>query len=210
MPRKSAKTAALEAENARLRAELAAAKEGTEIVSEISVTAPVISGSDRAPSSGTVTVACKIPQGIRLQLQHKQTTKIPSGRGGEYTFDEQWVFGGPVYHVFGPSTPVGHVDNYILPHKIEGGYAFTRGIPAAFWEQWLEQNKKAPYVENNMIFAHREAEVSAIAKDLKQTRSGLEPLSREVDKDGRLKDPRLPKPVSSANARIFEAHSEEG
>lgn len=202
MPRKSAKTAALEAENANLRAQIANLRSD-------SVEAPVIGGMERrGKMSGTVTVACKVPMGMRLQLQHKMSQPQPTGRTGasEYEKVEVNVFGGPVYHVFGPSMPVGHVEGYILPKGLEGGYALTHGIPAEFWAQWLEQNSKAPYVENGMIFALDAASTKDKAIDFSEKKSGLEPLSRDVDSKGRLKDPRVPKPASAHVARIaFDA-----
>lgn len=186
--------AKLKADMEALRAENAALRE--------QVAAPMIREIDKPKKSGTVTVACKIPCGLRLQLQHEQKTRVPTGRGGEMAWDTQMVFGGQAIHVFGPSIPAGHVDNYIMPKMIEGGYALTPGIPASFWEMWLEQNQLADYVVNNMIFAYDGASAKAAAREKDELKSGLEPLSRDVDAKGRMKDRRVPKPATGSVARI--------
>jgi hypothetical protein len=155
-----------------------------------------------------VTVACKVPCGMRLQLQYPQTVRVPRGLGGVNDYVETTVnqFGGPAYNVFGPAVPAmgGVPDGYQMPHKIEGDYALTRGVvPADFWEQWLAQNEKAPYVENHMIFAYRDdASAKADAREHEKLMSGLEPLDRHVDSKGRMVDRRIPKPLSGSLARI--------
>jgi hypothetical protein len=170
------------------------------------VAAPLIRGAEKPKKSGSVTVACKIPQGLKLQLQHKISRPMPAGRGGDndYVMTDVNVFGGPAYHVFGPSMPAmgGIPDGYILPPALEGGFAFTPGIPADFWEKWLEQNRLADYVLNRMIFALDPAGAKAKATELKAEKSGLEPLSREIDAKGQLKDRRVPKPVTGNVGRI--------
>jgi hypothetical protein len=64
------------------------------------------------------------------------------------------------------------------PHQqIVGGYAITRDIPKAFWDEWLEQNKESAYIKNSMIFAHAEnASTLAEAREKEDERSGLERL----------------------------------
>lgn len=203
MPRKNS-TAALQARLEKLEAENAALRAQKE------VGAPMILGAEEAPRAGTVTVACKVPQGFKLQLQHPMKRRVPTGRGHENDYDEidVMVYGGPAYYVFGPSMPAmgGRPDNYILPQGLEGGYALTQGIPADFWEKWQEQHKLADYVVNKMIFALDPASTKAKARELAETKSGLEPISREVDAKGQLKDRRVPKPLTGSLARIaFDA-----
>jgi len=187
----------LEAENAELRRQIEANRSelGAPGIREI---------EKKAKSSGMVTVACKIPMGLKLQLQHKQPIKIPSGRGGEYIVDEQYVFGGKEYYVFGPSMPAmgGVPSGYLLPQKLEGGFALTPNIPAAFWEQWLEQNRLADFVTSKMIFAYDDSSAVDAAQEHAELKSGLEPISPEVDAKGRLKDRRVPKPLNGAVGRV--------
>lgn len=189
------------AENARLRAENDALKE--------EVQAPGIRDIDNPRMAGTVTVACKIPQGVRLQLQAPMKRRVPTGRGleNDYEVVDFMVFVGTPYYVFGPSMPAGGTpDGYLTPQQIEGGYALTRGIPADFWRQWLEQNKLADYVTNKMIFAYDAKSAKAAAREHHEVKSGLEPISRDTGKEGVLKDRRVPKSLNGNIARIaFDA-----
>ena len=161
-----------------------------------------------SPSARTVTVCCKIPNGLQLQLQ-KQEKRYEDTRDGPIARPYFAKFG-KVYHVHGPAYPTGTVPKgYPRPPEIVGGYALTHNIPVEFWEQWVEQNKLAPYVvapdgaEHGMIFAyasHRDA-VSA-CREYEELLSGMEPLSTDEDKNGKLIDSRLPRPQNMAVAKI--------
>ena len=114
------------------------------------------------------------------------------------------------YHVNGPARPVGTVPKgFPASPIIEGGYAATPGIPAEFWETWVEQNKLAAYVvppdgaEHGMIYAMPSLEDAvAAARENEKLLSGLEPISTDEDKDGRLTDRRLPKPMNQMLSKI--------
>jgi hypothetical protein len=160
-------------------------------------------------NSRTVTVACKILGGLQLQLQHKMERMEAVRRGSrdDYEMVGFNVFGGKKYFVFGPSVPRQVPDGYIMPPAIEGGYALTPGIPTDFWEKWLEQNKMADYVVNQMIFAvPTMASAKSQAREQEEFKSGMEPLSRDTDKNGLLTDPRIPKPLTANLGRLgFDA-----
>lgn len=168
------------------------------------------------PSARTVTVACKIATGLQLQLQTPQK-RIISGRDG----DEVAVFnvkGGKIWHVYGPELPRGGLPEGFTPPLIVGGYALTPGIPADFWNKWVDQNKLADYfvppdgAEHGMVFAYSTTEsASAAAKEQNGLKSGLEPLSTATDKNGKLVDPRAPRPLNnnmSMLAREKAPHAE--
>jgi hypothetical protein len=137
----------------------------------------------------------------------------PTGKGDTpdaYRLEKRNVFGGPAHHVFGPAIPAhgGIPDGYVMPPDIKGGYAFTPGIPADFWETWVEQNKRADYVVNEMIFAMPDmSEAKKKAVERAELKSGLEPMGREIDeKTGMLKDRRIPRPLNANVGRIaFDA-----
>jgi hypothetical protein len=74
----------------------------------------------------TVTVACRLPKGLVLQLS-KDGRRVK----GEH------------YRIWG--TRDRH-DGCRL--------ALTRNIPRSFWEQWLTQNEANPIVVNKLIFAY--------------------------------------------------------
>ena len=138
-------------------------------------------------SARTVTVACKIPMGLQLQLQ-KDMEKWDDERGGPVKRTYK-VKTGKIYYVAGPAYPQGgKPKNFPREPMVEGGYALTPGIPAEFWEEWLHQNRLAPYVqatdgaEHGMIFAYGlKADTVAAAREQEKQMSGLEPLSTDVD-----------------------------
>lgn len=147
------------------------------------------------PSARTVTVACKIPSGLALQLQ-KPEDRIVAGRNG----DEKVRFnikGGKVWLVRGPAYPVMPPKGYPKPPLLAGGFALTPGIPAEFWEEWLEQNKQADYVLSGMIFAYPTVEdAQARAEEEEKSLSGLEPISTDINpKTNTLTDHRIPRPM---------------
>lgn len=163
----------------------------------------------------TVCVACKIPNGLVLQLQTPMKKSQP-GIAGPQT-EVVNVFGGQRYIVRGPAFPVGTLPKNFQKYRptphLEGGYAITRGIPKDFWEQWLEQNKLADYVlapegaEHGMIFAYDDIDsVAAAAREQEGLLSGLEPISTDEDAQGRLTDRRVPKPITDSLAGLGTEH----
>jgi hypothetical protein len=170
-------------------------------------------------TSRTVVVACKIPNGLILQLQHPVKRMEDTRDGPEpRTYN---AFGGKRIYIWGPAYPVGTIPKgFPKPPMIEGGYALTRGVPMAFWEQWLEQNKLAPFVqapdgaEHGMIFAYEDLDsVVSAAREQEGLLSGMEPLSQDEDKNGRLTDPRLPRPMNAGITKVshdVERETERG
>jgi hypothetical protein len=166
-----------------------------------------------ASSARTVVVACKIPNGLTLQLQ-RPFEKWEDERDGprKRTYN---VFYGKRYIVRGPAYPVGTLPKGFAQAKptpmLEGGYALTRGIPKDFWEQWLAQNKEAEFViapegaEHGMIFAYDDIDdVAAAAREQERLLSGHEPVSTEEDAQGRLTDRRVPKPMTGGLSQVSE------
>jgi hypothetical protein len=153
-------------------------------------------------SARTVIVCCKIEGGLKLQLQRK-LNKFEDSREGPKPMSYN-VFSGKAHYVHGPAYPRGVVPKgFPSAPPIEGGFAMTFGIPADFWEQWLEQNEKADFVTSGMIFAASSIEdAKAEAVEKQAIRSGLEPISTDEDKNGRMVDPRLPKPLSTGIGHI--------
>jgi hypothetical protein len=101
---------------------------------------------------------------------------------------EEMLIKGPAYDPKG-RTP-DHLD------AATGAFALTHGIPRAFWEAWLEQNKDSDLVKSRHLFACAEgddASIKAETKDLQSHKTGLEPLI--VDSDPRKMDPRIQRDV---------------
>lgn len=143
---------------------------------------------------GTVTVACKFPPGIVLQLCRKVSYMEQSLTGPieRERFDKV----GQKYYVRGNAEVNGQVPKGYKRPDIEGGYALTRGIPADFWREWLRQNSDFPMVTNKLIFATTDyADTVAKAIERAGLKSGFEPI---VPDD----DPRAPKSLNPAISSI--------
>ena len=122
---------------------------------------------------GVVTVACKLPNGIVLQLQE------------EYARDEN-VMGAikPVkYHRFGGKKVVLKgaafpADRGPIGTTIAGGFALTHGVDADFFEKWMKQNADNDAVQKGLVFAAaKPAEAESQAKEFKDELSGFEPVN---------------------------------
>lgn len=161
--------------------------------------APAQSAPPAQPrSAGTVTVACKFPSGLALQLGKKEVwiEETPGGPRERVRFNRV----GRLYDVRGPAYPVGTppVGFHSSP-QIVGGYALTPGIPADFWDEWLAQNAQNSLVVNKTIFAHsRQDHVIGQAREQAGIRTGFEPLTPD-------NDPRMPKPQTAGVTGIQTA-----
>ena len=58
-----------------------------------------------------------------------------------------------------------------------GGCGFTENVDKDFFEAWLSAHKELTFVKQGLIFAHdKTASAKDEAKDMKDEKSGLEPL----------------------------------
>lgn len=139
------------------------------------------------PSNATVTVASKFPMDFTLRLYDfvKRYEAIVGGGSREIKIAERrrdtqdFIAQGNSW-----------AQNKGPYQQISSGYAMTPGIPKAFWDEWLEQNKDAAFVKNGMLFAHAEtASTMAEAKEREKEKSGLE----------RLDPKNLPKGIETAD-----------
>jgi hypothetical protein len=122
-------------------------------------------------STDTVTVACKLPNGLRLRI-FKMREISEQAPGGPRTIEQSFQVG-PTIVVRGPALPFGVVPSEL----IIGGYALTKDVPRDFWETWLEQNVDLDCVQKGLIFARKNTDDAvAKAKDRSTIKSGLEPL----------------------------------
>jgi hypothetical protein len=123
-------------------------------------------------SASTVTVACKLPNGLWLQLW--DTQDVPeSSPTGTRMIKKAFKKGEPI-KLNGCALPFGAVPEYPLP----GGYALTT-IPADFWAEWVKQNPDSDALANRVIFAHAtpsdtDAQAREQARD--KVKSGFEPI----------------------------------
>ena len=119
---------------------------------------------------GTVTVACKIPNGLELRIFEAFDWDEPVMGGGTRTTKIHRQKGESI-RLKGNSAPQG------TPIITHGGYALTSGIDADFWEAWLAQNKETALVRSNLIYAlPREDSAASKGREQAEVRSGLERL----------------------------------
>lgn len=134
-----------------------------------------------ARSGETVTVVCKVPNGMCLRIFTMVDRNEASPSGGRAVKMAQQVLG--EYTVHGPARRFGDIPD----HAIIGGGGLTPGIPKDFFDKWMEQNADHPAVLNKMIFAAvSDDDARAEARARTGQKSGMHPLIPDTD-------PRFPK-----------------
>jgi hypothetical protein len=153
--------------------------------------------------SDTITVACKLPNGLLLRVfRFEDYTEQVLG-GGTKTSKRAIPIGEPV-KINGNAVPHGRAPRHkiVVPGgesedeavPFTEGYALTTGVPRAVWEQWLAQNKDSMLVKRNLIYATDTVDrAESRALDQAAVRSGLEPLEE--------KDPRAPRRITKGSRK---------
>ena len=125
-------------------------------------------------SSGgkTVTVACKLPNGLVLRTHRMVPHREPAPGGVQETTIA--MADSREYEVKGNASPYGSAPSgQVIGGVI--GYALTPNIPKDFWDAWFEQNKHSDIVKNGLIFAHVNGNKTADqAREQVKVRSGFE------------------------------------
>ncbi|WP_233874057.1 hypothetical protein [Paraburkholderia adhaesiva] len=100
-----------------------------------------------APSGDTVTVACRLPQGLHLDIiRHGEVRRRVTLNGAN------------------------------SPRAV-AGFGITEHVPRAFFEQWLVEHQELPAVKHGLIFAHKQkASVEDQAGERGEVKSGLDPM----------------------------------
>lgn len=149
-------------------------------------------------STATVTVACKIPNGLIIHIEKREKTVEPSPAGGR-TIEVGRRIGEPIVL----NGPTNALTGQPPAHQIVSGYGLTHGVPKDFWDKWIKDNAGLDVVVNGLVFAHEKREdAEAQARDQKSLRTNLEPLDpdgRNADKS--LKDPRMVKGIKKAEEK---------
>lgn len=127
---------------------------------------------------GTVTVACALPHGFRMQLQEPVTIPAPS-RDDPTRKETINRFTGKTIVINGPAPnrdPKRAMDGSAIP--VQGGYALTYGVDKDIWDKWREQMKEWPPLATGQIIAHeRDDAVKGEARSGKHGPSGFEPFN---------------------------------
>ena len=130
------------------------------------VTAVPVTGTE------TVTVACKVPQGMRLRLHEKRKVTEVTTAGTKTV--EQWFETDKEFIINGPA----HPQNEGPRCQVIAGFAITRGVPKDLWDAWRVQNRDLPAMKNGLIFAYESADKAIdAARDGKAIKSGLERIN---------------------------------
>lgn len=138
-------------------------------------------------AGGKVTVGCKL--GIAfydIQLCEMVTKFQQNMQGGQDIREAERI--GPVVRLRGTAYPRGTPPKgFYSPPEIVDGAALTRNVDKAWFDAWLEQNRRNPMVMNHMIFAaeHDDA-VRGLARDFKDLHSGLDPIDPSSKNDPRM------------------------
>lgn len=124
-------------------------------------------------ASNTVTVACKLPHGLRLRLHDMVDVSEAMAGGGSRKVQRAQVRGESVLIK-------GYLEKYDpkLPPAARGSsFALTHGVDKDFWDAWVKQNSTLDAVKNGLIFASDKADtVEAMVREGRDLRSGLEPV----------------------------------
>lgn len=111
---------------------------------------------------GTVTIACKLPNGLFME-----------------TKDKNGVLIGKRQEIRGSAVKFG-----MPPISIYGGYALTTDVDADLVDRWMAANQNSDLVQKKWIFAYaKSSDAAAQAKEMADEKCGLEPMN--PDKPGK-------------------------
>lgn len=119
-----------------------------------------------------VTVYCKLPNGLQLQLHGMQDIHEPVMGGGSRATQKAYPIGAR-HLVYGFARRIEKAPD----HQIIGGYGITPNVPKDFWDAWIAQNALHDAVVNKLLFAHvKHDHATGQAKEQAELKSGLEPI----------------------------------
>lgn len=148
-------------------------------------------------STETVTVGCRLPHGLKLEVGYKVTRKGSDGkvfanyeRQANYA---SYVLKGSNEHVQGA-----RAQGILLPAVTAPQAFINKNVPKDLWDQWVkEHGEKNWYFTSGNIFVvpgGEQASADAMIIDLNTTQAPLAPLNIGLDKaTGKMADPRAPK-----------------
>lgn len=126
--------------------------------------------------SETVTIACKLPNGILLRLFNMTERAEQVLGGGSRKVKQAAQTDHPPVKIKGCAAPFG------VAIQTFGGYALTPGVSKEFWDEWCKQNHDSDLLKNNLLFAQGSEHFAADqGKEQAEVTSGLQPLNPDKD-----------------------------
>ena len=120
---------------------------------------------------GLVTVFCKLPCGLTLQVYKMEDVDEPVMGGGVKTVRRSRGTTGTRVKVAGFAEPMLKRPTNLVVH----GVGITRDVDADFWNAWLKQNEDADYVKNGLVWASpKQTDIEAPTRDKVTLKSGME------------------------------------
>ena len=124
---------------------------------------------------GMVTVGCKLPHGLLIQLQKPETISRPVMGGGMKDVVE-YQRTGELVKIHGYAHRRDKAPAAVLASP---NCALTQ-VDADFFNEWLSQNRDMPAVKNGFIFARgKQDDARSEARSLDKHMNGLEPFDPE-------------------------------
>ena len=118
---------------------------------------------------GTVTIGCKLPNGLHLTVYNMVDGQEPIMGGGWRTVKKAEYAG---------RVTVKGVGRRVDDPRVAFGAALTHGVDADHWARWLEANKDSDVVKNGLIFAAvKQDDVKSEARLNEATKTGMEPIA---------------------------------
>jgi len=134
-------------------------------------------------STETVSVACKVPNGLILRVGAFETITVPV-LGGGLRDEKIWRATADQIKINGPKRAMESGDP---DSPVADGYALTFGVNADLMAKWMADNADSDIVRNHLIVVNTKREdLKAMTKEGRTARTGLEPMAQG-------KDPRLPR-----------------
>jgi hypothetical protein len=126
-------------------------------------------------STATVTIGCKLPHGLWLEVVQPGEMTQPRPAGVRVKLN-----GANTLRIQNPAGPT---------NPATAMYALTV-VDKAFWDAWYARNKDLDFIKNGVVFvASDQKEAAAMSAERGNVRSGLEPITPgEVNQDARVKD----------------------
>lgn len=160
-----------------------------------------VANNPKSYAGEKITIASKLPMALQLQLCAPRTEER---KERATTWNETVYFKvGPVVVINGTAFPNADIPENMERPQMIGGCALTSGVDRDWWEQWLEQNKTAPFIQSGLVFAQPTIDgIRGQAKEHLKLDSMLGPIKHGKDKDGNpiITDTRMPKKMSAASA----------